>query len=98
MFWLDASSLNLECELLSLRREMTLLSLTCHRQGYPDIRTIDYWIGGDKAERYPQSRYVTARSRGDLVAELLRSTMNSHNKAAGFERRLEVSGQSESRV
>ncbi|PVF95284.1 glycoside hydrolase [Serendipita vermifera] len=42
-------------------------------QGYPDIRTVDYWIGDDKAERYPQSR-----------------TMNSHNKADGFERRLEL--------
>lgn len=42
-------------------------------QGYPDIRTVDYWIGDDKSERYPQSR-----------------TMNSHNKADGFERRLEL--------
>lgn len=42
-------------------------------QGYPDIRTVDYWLGGDKAERYPQSR-----------------TMNNHNKADGFERRLEL--------
>jgi len=42
-------------------------------QGYPDIRTVDYWLGGDKAERYPQSRI-----------------MNNHNKADGFERRLEL--------
>ncbi|KAH9483065.1 Beta-mannosidase B [Psilocybe cubensis] len=42
-------------------------------QGYPDIRTVDYWLGGDKSERYPQSR-----------------TNNNHNKADGFERRLEV--------
>ncbi|KIM26256.1 glycoside hydrolase family 2 protein [Serendipita vermifera MAFF 305830] len=42
-------------------------------QGYPDLRTVDYWIGNDRAERYPQSR-----------------TMNSHNKADGFERRLEL--------
>ena len=27
-----------------------------YREGYPDIRTVDYWLGGDKAERYPQSR------------------------------------------
>ncbi|GJE84980.1 glycoside hydrolase family 2 protein [Phanerochaete sordida] len=42
-------------------------------QGYPDIRTVDYWLGGNKAERFPQSR-----------------TMNNHNKADGFERRLEL--------
>ena len=28
------------------------------RQGYPDIRTVDYWLGGNKAERFPQSRCV----------------------------------------
>jgi beta-mannosidase len=42
-------------------------------QGYPNIRTVDYWLDGDKSERYPQSR-----------------TNNNHNKAAGFERRLEL--------
>ncbi|KAF9482428.1 glycoside hydrolase family 2 protein [Pholiota conissans] len=42
-------------------------------QGYPDIRTVDYWLGGNKAERFPQSR-----------------TNNNHNKADGFERRLEL--------
>ncbi|KAF5322547.1 hypothetical protein D9619_000300 [Psilocybe cf. subviscida] len=42
-------------------------------QGYPDIRTVDYWTGGDKSERYPQSR-----------------TTCNHNKADGFERRLEL--------
>ncbi|KAH9948346.1 glycoside hydrolase family 2 protein [Amylocystis lapponica] len=42
-------------------------------EAYPDIRTVDYWLGGDKSERYPQSR-----------------VMNSHNKADGFERRLEL--------
>ncbi|KAI0036030.1 glycoside hydrolase family 2 protein [Vararia minispora EC-137] len=25
-------------------------------QAYPNIRTVDYWTGSDKAERYPQSR------------------------------------------
>lgn len=42
-------------------------------QGYPDIRTVDYWLGGDAAERFPQSR-----------------SSNNHNKADGFERRLEL--------
>ncbi|TFK55470.1 glycoside hydrolase family 2 protein [Heliocybe sulcata] len=42
-------------------------------EAYPDIRTVDYWLGGNKAERFPQSR-----------------TMNNHNKADGFERRLEL--------
>ncbi len=48
---------------------MTLLL----REGFPDRRTVDYWTGGEKQERYPQSRFA-----------------NSHNKADGFERRLEV--------
>ncbi|KAL6309741.1 glycoside hydrolase family 2 protein [Sparassis latifolia] len=42
-------------------------------EAYPDIRTVDYWIGENKSERYPQSRI-----------------MNNHNKADGFERRLEL--------
>jgi len=42
-------------------------------EGYPNIRTVDYWLDGDKSERYPQSRIN-----------------NNHNKADGFERRLEL--------
>ncbi|KNZ79844.1 putative beta-mannosidase B [Termitomyces sp. J132] len=42
-------------------------------QGFPNIRTVDYWLGGDKSERFPQSRIN-----------------NNHNKADGFERRLEL--------
>ncbi|KAL9712669.1 hypothetical protein Ac2012v2_003906 [Leucoagaricus gongylophorus] len=42
-------------------------------EGYPNIRTVDYWLEGDKSERYPQSRVC-----------------NNHNKADGFERRLEL--------
>lgn len=42
-------------------------------EGYPDIRTVDYWLDGNKSERFPQSR-----------------TVCSHNKADGFERRLEL--------
>ncbi|RDX53645.1 glycoside hydrolase family 2 protein [Lentinus brumalis] len=42
-------------------------------QGYPNIRTVDYWLGGDQSERYPQSR-----------------TNCNHNKADGFERRIEL--------
>ncbi|KAJ9117501.1 hypothetical protein QFC22_004351 [Naganishia vaughanmartiniae] len=42
-------------------------------EGYPDIRTVDYWLDGNTAERFPQSR-----------------TVCSHNKADGFERRLEL--------
>ncbi|KAF8913858.1 beta-mannosidase [Gymnopilus junonius] len=42
-------------------------------QGYPDMRTVDHWLGGNTAERFPQSR-----------------TNNNHNKADGFERRLEL--------
>ncbi|KAJ7904470.1 glycoside hydrolase family 2 protein [Mycena olivaceomarginata] len=39
----------------------------------PNIRTVDYWLDGDKSERYPQSRIN-----------------NNHNKADGFERRIEL--------
>ncbi|KAJ3922775.1 glycoside hydrolase family 2 protein [Lentinula edodes] len=42
-------------------------------EGYPNIRTVDYWLGGETKERFPQSRIN-----------------NSHNKADGFERRLEL--------
>ncbi|KAF9247262.1 glycoside hydrolase family 2 protein [Melanogaster broomeanus] len=42
-------------------------------EGYPNIRTVDHWLGGDQSERYPQSRLN-----------------NNHNKADGFERRLEL--------
>lgn len=42
-------------------------------EAYPNIRTVDYWTGGDISERHPQSR-----------------TAANHNKAAGFERRLEL--------
>jgi len=42
-------------------------------EGYPNIRTVDYWLGGETRERFPQSRIN-----------------NSHNKADGFERRLEL--------
>ncbi|KAF9075879.1 glycoside hydrolase family 2 protein [Rhodocollybia butyracea] len=42
-------------------------------EGYPNMRTVDYWLGGETKERFPQSR-----------------TNNSHNKADGFERRLEL--------
>ncbi|KAF7798913.1 hypothetical protein EIP86_010141 [Pleurotus ostreatoroseus] len=42
-------------------------------EAYPNIRTVDHWLGGNKAERFPQSRI-----------------MNNHNKADGFERRLEL--------
>ncbi|KAJ3841473.1 glycoside hydrolase family 2 protein [Lentinula raphanica] len=42
-------------------------------EGYPNIRTVDYWLGAETKERFPQSRIN-----------------NSHNKADGFERRLEL--------
>lgn len=43
------------------------------REAFPNIRTVDYWLGDNKEERYPQSR-----------------TMEAHNKADGWQRRLEV--------
>ncbi len=61
------------------------------RQAYPNIRTVDYWTGGDVSERYPQSRYVCASFDGrNLWNYNLFSTAVNHNKAAGFERRLEL--------
>ncbi|KIY73725.1 glycoside hydrolase family 2 protein [Cylindrobasidium torrendii FP15055 ss-10] len=42
-------------------------------EAYPDIRTVDAWLGDDKSERFPQSRVNV-----------------NHNKADGFERRLEL--------
>ncbi|KAF5387820.1 hypothetical protein D9615_000372 [Tricholomella constricta] len=42
-------------------------------EGFPNIRTVDHWLGGNKSERFPQSRIN-----------------NNHNKADGFERRLEL--------
>jgi hypothetical protein len=30
-----------------------------YREAYPNIRTVDYWTGGDVSERYPQSRYAS---------------------------------------
>ncbi|KAN0097394.1 glycoside hydrolase family 2 protein [Tylopilus felleus] len=42
-------------------------------EGYPNMRTVDHWLGGDRTERYPQSR-----------------VNSNHNKASGFERRLEL--------
>lgn len=33
-------------------------AIVCRREAYPDIRTVDYWVGDDKSQRFPQSRYV----------------------------------------
>jgi beta-mannosidase len=65
-----------------------------HRQGYPNIRTVDYWTGENKAERYPQSRCAaphpdTPRHCARLRVTYRRTTVN-HNKADGFERRIEL--------
>ena len=62
------------------------------RQGYPNIRTVDYWLGGDKSERFPQSRCIVYYIKC-WVDPNHRNTgriCNNHNKADGFERRLEV--------
>lgn len=60
------------------------------REAYPNIRTVNYWTDGDVSERHPQSRYVCAVSCiTSLNNDPLRTAVN-HNKAAGFERRLEL--------
>ena len=33
------------------------LHVNLSRQGFPNVRTVDYWLGGDKTERFPQSRW-----------------------------------------
>ena len=48
---------NLECIQKSSARSICPTNLK-KRQGFPDIRTVDYWLGGNKAERFPQSRSV----------------------------------------
>jgi len=34
-------------------------------QGFPNIRTVDYWLGGDKSQRFPQSRVSTNHNKAD---------------------------------
>ncbi|KAF7977660.1 hypothetical protein HWV62_3094 [Athelia sp. TMB] len=34
-------------------------------EAFPDIRTVDYWLGGDKSERYPQSRVNNNHNKAD---------------------------------
>ncbi|KZP32901.1 glycoside hydrolase family 2 protein [Athelia psychrophila] len=34
-------------------------------EGFPNIRTVDYWLGGDKSERYPQSRVNNNHNKAD---------------------------------
>jgi beta-mannosidase len=36
-------------------------------EGYPDIRTVDYWLGGDTKDRHPQSRLVCMPSMGGVL-------------------------------
>lgn len=33
-------------------------------QGYPDTKTIDYWLDGDVSERFPQSKTVGYHNKG----------------------------------
>lgn len=58
--------------LFASKQDMTALCFVS-REAFPNIRTVDYWLGDNKEERYPQSR-----------------TMEAHNKADGWQRRLEV--------
>ncbi|TFK28781.1 beta-mannosidase [Coprinopsis marcescibilis] len=34
-------------------------------QGYPNIRTVDYWLDGDKTQRFPQSRVNANHNKAD---------------------------------
>ena len=48
---------SLECWKLSYCQTCLLLNNTL-RQGFPNLKTIDYWLGGNNTERFPQSRSV----------------------------------------
>ena len=62
------------------------------RQGYPNVRTLDYWLDGDTSERFPQSRSISTRFLVCVIWFFLWCrTVANHNKASGFERRLEAS-------
>lgn len=42
------------------------LGLSSHRfLGFPNIRTVDYWLDGNKKERYPQSRTNNSHNKAD---------------------------------
>ncbi|KAL8277704.1 hypothetical protein RQP46_009826 [Phenoliferia psychrophenolica] len=41
-------------------------------QGYPDVKTIDYWLDGDKSERFPQSKKVGYHNK-DLIENIRHS-------------------------
>jgi hypothetical protein len=67
------------------------------RQGYPNIRTVDYWLGGEMSERHPQSRWIFRSSAfffffpDSLYSNGHLGRVNAcHNKGSGYERRLEV--------
>lgn len=34
-------------------------------EGAPNIRTVDYWLDGNKSQRYPQSKWVCAHNKAD---------------------------------
>lgn len=53
----DVLCRNLECRHLIGTVHPTNVLLS-GREGYPNIRTVDHWLGGDRTERYPQSRYA----------------------------------------
>lgn len=63
-YWPDALFLNSACVYPSSSRAQQC-DRGAHefmlREAYPNIRTVDYWLGGNKAERFPQSRYVGPR-------------------------------------
>lgn len=48
---------SLECQDFSVSLDSGIYEFS--RQGFPNIRTVDFWLGGNKAERFPQSRFVS---------------------------------------
>jgi beta-mannosidase len=47
-------------------------------------------MGDNKTERYPQSRFGCLRCDLSITHQCFYRIMNNHNKADGFERRLEL--------
>ena len=47
-------------------------------EGYPDIRTVDYWLDGDEKERFPQSRINCSHNKAvSLTEQVLRKSTHA---------------------
>ena len=57
----------------------------------PDLRTIDYWLDGDEAQRYPQSRLMQQHNKAGSHERRLAIYMNENFRyAENLERYVEL--------